>query len=126
MELTPQSFATTPFGTARLGDHRGTQRLVQLAPRCAEHPGGSWPEKRRSPAALKALYRLAKHPAVTHAAVLAPHRAATRQRMAAPRGVVLLVHDTTALDDTGQKSVHAPLGRFSAPCLLVLRSDGGR
>jgi hypothetical protein len=115
MDLAPDAFAAAHFGAADLGDRRRTRRLVRAAAPCARHPGGSLPAAMPSPADLKALYRLANHPRVTHAAVLRPHLAWTRRRMAEHPGVVLLVHDTTELDFTGQRSLHAELGYLGGP-----------
>lgn len=100
-----ESFGQQNFGAAVLGDRRRTKRLVQLADAMCRHPGGTLPDKLARPADLKALYRLANEPAVTHAAVLEPHRQRTLARMGAHDGVVLVVHDGTELDYTGKKSL---------------------
>jgi Transposase DNA-binding len=115
MDLAPDTFAAEHFGAADLGDRRRTRRLVRAAERLARHPGGSLPQAMQSPADLKALYRLANHPRVTHAAVLRPHLEWTRRRMAEHPGVVLLVHDTTELDFTGKTSLHPELGYLGGP-----------
>ena len=94
------SFGQEHFGSAQLGDQRRTKRLVQLADRIIKHPGGTLPDKVNSPADLKALYRLVRSDAVTHAAVLEPARQRTVQRMRDHTGVVLTIHDTTELDYT--------------------------
>ncbi len=97
------SFGEENFGTAPLGDRRRTRRLVETADRMVRHPGGTLPDKLPLPAALKGLYRLVDPQAVTHAAVLKPHRELTLQRMRVHDGVVLTIHDTTELDYTGKK-----------------------
>jgi hypothetical protein len=89
------SWAAREFGGAALGDARRTQRLVQLAEARAHQPRasltqGGW-------AAAKAAYRFFDNDAITPDGVLAPHRQATMQRMAA-QPVVLLPQDTTQLD----------------------------
>jgi Transposase DNA-binding len=101
-----------PFGSADLGDRRRAKRLAGVADRLARHPGGSLPEKMHDPAALKALYRLMNHPDVTHPALLAPHYGWARARMAAHRGVVLIVHDTTELNLTSKRSLHPEPGQL--------------
>lgn len=101
------SFGEENFGTARLGDRRRTRRLVETADRMVRHPGGTLPDKLPWPAALKGLYRLVDPQAVTHAAVLKPHRELTLQRMRVHDGVVLTIHDTTELDYTGKKFLQA-------------------
>lgn len=97
------SFGEENFGTAQLGDRRRTRRLVETADRMVRHPGGTLPDKLPLPAALKGLYRLVDPQAVTHAAVLKPHRELTLERMRIHDGVVLTIHDTTELDYTGKK-----------------------
>lgn len=99
------SFGEVNFGQAIFGDKRRTKRLVFTANAIARHPGGSLPEKMRSPAALASLYHLMKCKAVTHERVLAPHRALTLQKIAEHDGPVLVIHDTTELDFTGHKSL---------------------
>ena len=95
------SFGELHFGSVDLGDQRRNARLVQLVNTMVKHPGGTLPDKVNKPADLKALYRLMDCPAVTHAAVLAPHRHYTWQRMREQTGVVLVIHDTTELDYSG-------------------------
>jgi hypothetical protein len=100
-----RSFGRVNFATADPGDERRTRRLVDLADRISRHPGGSFPEKLHSPADLKALYRLCATPAVTHAAVLAPHRELTRQCLQQTQRPLLVIHDGTELDYTSRKSL---------------------
>jgi hypothetical protein len=101
----PGSFGQQHFGACQLGDRRRQRRLVQLADALLAHPEGSLPRKLHNPAAYKALCRLVNQPAVTHAAVLAPHLERTRAAMRAHRGVVLLLHDTTELDFSGRTTL---------------------
>src|ERR1041384_8217821 len=91
-------FGATHFGSAALGDQRRSKRLVAVADQMMQHPQGTWPDKMPQPADLDAFYRLGNPPAVTNAAVLAPHRAETLRRMRAASEVVLILHDTTELD----------------------------
>ena len=65
-----ESFGQLNFAHAQLGDKRRTKRLVSPADRIDRHPGGTLPEKIKSPADLKALYRMCDCEAVTHAAVM--------------------------------------------------------
>jgi hypothetical protein len=71
-----RSFGEVMFGRAQLGDRRRTQRLVALTDQLCKHPGGSLPEKLKSPKDLKALYRLCHRPEVTHTALLTSARQA--------------------------------------------------
>lgn len=103
-------FGQQHFGSAQLGDRRRTRSLVDLANRLAHHPQGSLPQKFADPNALRRCYDLMDHPAVTHAAVLAPHREATFAQLRAYDGVVLFLHDTTELDFTSHTALHDHLG----------------
>jgi hypothetical protein len=97
-------WAENEFGGARLGDRRLGERLVESARMLAEHPGepfsgvakGNWP-------AAKGYYRMIDHPddgEVTMAAILAPHRERTVQRMKA-QPVVLCIQDGSDLNYMG-------------------------
>ncbi len=103
--LALQSFGGEHFGAADLGDRRRNRRLVELADRIVQHPGGTLPDKVNNPASLKALYRLMNMKAVTHEAVLAASRERTLRLMAEAEGTVLVLHDATELDYTGLKSI---------------------
>lgn len=103
------TFGEAQFGAAELGDRRRTARLVELANRMANHPGGTLPDKVNSPASLKGLYRLMDCAEVTHRSVLEAPRQRTLEQMAAAEGTVLVIHDGSELDFTGLKSI-ATLG----------------
>ena len=103
--LQTASFGEINFGAASLGDHRRTKRLVRVADTLVRHPGGSLPEKMRSPAELEALYHLMKGETVTHESVMAPHRNVTLKKIAEHVGPVVVIHDTTELDYTNHKSL---------------------
>jgi hypothetical protein len=108
---TKEGFGEREFGGAALGDRRRNERLVVVANQVMQHPDGTWPQKLCQPAELGAFYRLMNRPEVTHAAVLAPHRAQTVERMREQTGVVLILHDTTELDYTTLNSIDlAPIG----------------
>jgi hypothetical protein len=102
---TTRCFGAVHFGAAQLGNRLRTTRLVALADQVARHPGGTLPFKLQSPAALKAAYRLMDRREVTHAAVLAPHRAWTLQQIEQHLGPLLVIHDATELDFSGLDSV---------------------
>jgi len=99
--------ALADLAQAALGHKRRTDRLVDTARRISLQPGGSLPDKLHDTAAYRATLRLANHPNVTHDAVLQPHRRATRARMAAAAGTVLIVHDSTDLDYSNQAALSA-------------------
>ena len=103
--------AVAEMGRAQLGHQRRTDRLADSARRISQHPGGSLPEKLHDPAAYRATLRLLNHPAVTHAAVLAPHVEATRTRMQQACGTVILAEDIVELDYSGQATL-ASMGQI--------------
>jgi len=70
------SFGEVNFAAAELGDARRTQRLIRTADLMSRRPGGTLPQKLRTPADLRAFYRLVNCEEVTHEAILAPHREA--------------------------------------------------
>src|SRR5687768_3832446 len=91
--------AARHVGGARLGDARRTRRLVTAAEHIRRHPRGGLPQQVGGGwAETVGLYRLLAAPAVTRAAVLAPHRAAVPGRLRGHDGVVPLVHDATGLN----------------------------
>jgi len=100
-----QSFGERNFGRAQLGDQRRTRRLVDLADQMSLRPGGTLPQKIRSPADLQAFYRLMRMKQVTHAAILDAHRQATLARIEELERTVLIIHDTTELEYTTHKSL---------------------
>ena len=99
------SFGELNFGNARLGDRRRTKRLVKLADQMCMRPGGTLPQKFRSPADLQAFYRLMSCKKVTHATVLAPHREATLAKLNELDGDILILHDATEMDYTSHRSL---------------------
>ena len=112
IESRSESFGEQHFGQAQLGDRRRTRRLVALADAIVRHPGGSFPDKLKSPAKLEALYRLMKCETVTHQSVLQPHRERTSERISERSGYTLIVHDTTELDFTTRESLGDDLGQI--------------
>lgn len=104
-----KSFGEMNFGHAQLGDVRRTRRLVQLVDQMCQRPGGTLPQKFRSPADLQAFYRLMRQDDVTHAAILAAHRQTLLEQIAQRETPLLVIHDTTEFDFTTHKS----LGRWA-------------
>jgi Transposase DNA-binding len=104
------SFGELHFGSARLGDARRTRRLVKIADRIMEHPGGSLPQKMSGWAELMGLYRLVEADEVTHDAMLQTHCQRTRELAEQAGGVILRLHDTTELDYTHVPALHEQLG----------------
>ena len=109
-------FVREHFGGADLGHKKRNACLLRVAEKICRHPGGTLPHKLANPADYKAMDALMNRPETTHASVLASHLRRTRERMAAERGVVLLLHDTTTLDYSG----------LSIPELGPIGNGGGR
>jgi len=61
------------FALARLGDPRRTQRLVKIATRLAQSPGGTLPQAMPQWGELKAAYRFFSQPKITYEQILGPH-----------------------------------------------------
>jgi hypothetical protein len=100
-----QTFGERNFGHAELGDKRRTKRIVKLVDQMCERPGGTLPQKFRSPADLQAFYRLMRQDDVTHEAVMSAHRQATFEQIAQRETPVLVIHDSTEFDFTTHKSL---------------------
>jgi hypothetical protein len=107
-----KSFGEVNFGNAKLGDKRRTKRLVSLVDQIVLRPGGTLPQKFRSPADLQAFYRMMDKDDVTHEAVLKPHREATLDAIKRTGKTVLVLHDATELEYTTLKSIDSlgPIG----------------
>jgi len=129
-----QSLGQWLFGRADFGDARRTARLVETFDAFLAHPEGTLPAKLGVPADLRGFYLLCNRPEVTHAAVLAPARERTLERMAACEEPVILVHDATELDYTSIKSLAEDLGQigtgggrgYICQNVIALAADTGR
>ena len=100
-----RSFGQIHFGEVELGDQRRNRRLPQLVDELVRHPGGTLPEKLSSPADLEAFYRLCNADDVTHASVLAPHRAMVLEKLQETLSYSLVVHDATDFDFSKRTSL---------------------
>lgn len=100
-----KSFGEMNFGHAQLGDVRRTKRLVQLVDQMCQRPGGTLPQKFRSPADLQAFYRLMRQDDVTHEAILGAHRQTVFEQVAQRKTPLLVIHDSTEFDFTTHKSL---------------------
>lgn len=109
-------FAQEHFSGAALGHKKRNAALVRVAEDICRHPGGTLPNKFKSPSRYKAMDLLMNRPEATHASVLAPHRQRTRARIAQEQDVVLYLHDITVLDYSG----------LSIPELGPIGNGGGR
>jgi Transposase DNA-binding/Transposase DDE domain len=100
------------FRDADLGDERLNQRLGLLADRLDQRPGESFP-KALNDSELEAAYRFFRNELVTPEGILAPHFRQTARRAAAA-SQVLVVHDTTQFEFSGQVKREG-LGRLIRP-----------
>ena len=97
--LDPQRWAETTFGGVLLHDMRRTRRTVTAATHMAKDASASRPSQMQRRKKVKAVYRLLDEPDVTFEGLMQPHYQQTRSQMES-LSVVLLVQDTTDLDDT--------------------------
>jgi hypothetical protein len=93
---TPPGWVHREFGGAKLGDHRLSQRLLDLGASFFARPQANIPQACGSLAAAKAAYRFFDNQRVTMDALLEPHHQATIERMR-HEPVVLVAQDTTSL-----------------------------
>ena len=87
-----------------LGDRRLNRRAARVLGSLGKQPSRSIPGSCRSWSETLAAYRLFNHERVTAKRLLAPHFAATVERMR-EHPVVLLVQDSSELDYTGKESI---------------------
>lgn len=107
-----KSFGEVNFGNAKLGDKRRTKRLVSLVDQVVLRPGGTLPQKFRSPSDLQAFYRMMDKDDVNHEAILKSHREATLDAIKRTGKTVLVLHDATKLEYTTLQSIDSlgPIG----------------
>ena len=115
--LAPAQWAQMEFALARLGDQRRTQRLVKIATRLAQSPGGKLPQAMPQWRELKAAYRFFSQPKITPEDILRPHWERTQAVCREP-GEYLLIEDTTQLDYTTHAAAEG-LG-------IIGKAGGGR
>lgn len=108
----PPSLGQDIFGETDLGDKRRTKRLVTVFEQFRRHPGGTLPEKLKSPKDLRALYRLCACPKVTHEAILGAIGGHTFEMVSEHPGPTLILHDGTELDYTSLTSLSGQLGQI--------------
>jgi hypothetical protein len=97
--LAMSSWTEEELRTADFNDKRLDRRFRLLVDRLSRKPALKFNAACRGRAEVKAAYRFVNNPSVTAAQVLAPHRAATLQRIASCP-VVLLSEDTSEVDLT--------------------------
>lgn len=102
--LDGDEWAGNEFGGAILGDKRLNERLSEFARTLGAMPGRAFcGAAQGDKAAIKAYYRLIEQPddsQITMAAILAPHRLRTVQRMKA-HSTVLCIQDGTGVNYSG-------------------------
>lgn len=114
----------------RLGDERLDRRLVEIQKAAATKPSASFPELAGSKAAREGIYRFLNNRRVTLDKMLAPHFAATVERLK-KLPTALIVHDSSEFKFTGD-SPRPGLGRmptgqgFLGHFALAISADGHR
>ncbi len=99
--LPPAQWAQMEFALAELGDRRRTHRLVNIATRLAQNPGGTLPQALPDWSELKAAYRFFSQPQNGYEQIQGAHWRRTRNQCRQP-GEYLLIEDTTTLDDSAR------------------------
>jgi hypothetical protein len=92
------NWVETEMGACQLHDARHAKRLAHLLGQLSEKPVHSLPSACHGWAETGAAYRFLDNPAIGEQEILSGHRHATLERIRT-RDVVLLVQDTTFLDD---------------------------
>jgi hypothetical protein len=100
------------FGETDLGDKRRTKRLVTVFEEIRRHPGGTLPEKLKSPKDLRGLYRLCACPKVTHEAILGAICGHTFEMISEHPEPIVILHDGTELDYSTLASLSGQLGQI--------------
>lgn len=118
------------LGGANLGDKRRSARLARMAEAAMERPGKSLPEMMGDEAALEGAYRFLSNDDIEARSILAPHIAATADRVAAA-GIAYCVSDTTEFRFGGEeRDGMGPLqgngSGFLAHIALAVAADGSR
>lgn len=91
------------FAGADLGDARLTKRAMMIGARWEASPSASFPTMVASKGELQGLYGFFENEAVEYEPLLEAHKAQTLRRIvAADRGVVLVLHDTTSFAFKGE------------------------
>lgn len=114
-------------------DQRLRTRFGKLLSQLSEKIGAALPAACQDWAATKAAYRFFDNPRVDESMILAGHFAATRSRMAAAKGPILILHDTTEFsyqrertENIGQTRL-IPTGRIGhepiTKCGLLMHSS---
>jgi hypothetical protein len=88
------------FAGVKLGDERLDRRLIKTVELLAMSPLSPINEACRCWAETQAAYRLFDNPKASPSQILEPHIAATRRRIAATSGPVLVIQDTVFFDYT--------------------------
>lgn len=108
--MDPQQWANEQFDDCQFGDLRRTKRLVKAAQQAAARPDGSTPDQTESWGDCKAVYRLMDCDEVTHAEIIRPHCARTRQSCESS-STKLILCDTTEIDFKREIEGIGPVGK---------------
>ena len=121
---TPRHWAEEEFGAIRLHDDRLKERLYKIAQDFYSSPEATIPEACGTPAAIIGAYRFFQNPKVNMDLVLAPHTAATLERIKQHK-VVLVPQDTTTLSYTSHPMMEGlgPINNTGDPAIGLLLHD---
>lgn len=111
-------------GHGHFADVRLERRFRTLVEQISECVGGSIPFACQDWAGAKAAYRFFANPRLSEADLLSGHFEATRARLQAACGPILILHDTTEF--TYQREGVTGMGLISRPCLHTGRGKAGK
>ena len=93
------------FARAALGHGARSKRLVEIARGLMRNPAASFPQAAADDAALEGTYRFLNNPEVEWTAILEPHFTGTVERIDATDGPIVVVHDTTEAQFSGNRDI---------------------
>jgi hypothetical protein len=121
MSTSSHDWASEEFGAAELGDLRRRRRLVALAARAAERPGGRVTDVFSTVAEREGVYRLLENPGLSHDAVAGAANGAAAQRSSSHREIIVALDGSSlSLKDPSGRRGLGPVGTRSAGALGVL------
>src|SRR5580704_668471 len=106
------ALADQAFPDLDLGDKRRQDRFRRVVDTLLRHPEKTLPDKFHTPADYQACLRLFDGPRATHENIFGCYQEAALNRLEEHPGPVLLIHDTTQIDYSGQQTLKPRLGQI--------------
>jgi hypothetical protein len=112
MLIDSNALADQVFPDLDLGDERRQKRFRRVVDVLLRHPEKTLPDKFHTPADYQACLRLFDGPRATHENIFGCYQEAALNRLEEHPGPVLLIHDTTQIDYSGQQTLKPRLGQI--------------